>query len=76
MDELPPPVEASCGFAEYKSQSEAAGNVLRYTRNYTIKDVLVPTERLDELKKFYRQVSADERSSAVLKRVAPPASDK
>ncbi len=71
VDELPPPVEASCGFAEYKSESEVAGNVLRYKRNYTIKDVHVPIELLDELKKFYRQVSADERSSAVLKRTAP-----
>jgi hypothetical protein len=44
------------------------GNRLRYNRQYEIKDVLVPTERLEELKKFYRDVSADERSSAVLKK--------
>jgi hypothetical protein len=32
--------------------------------------VLVPTERLPELKKFYRQVAADESQIAVLKRAA------
>jgi hypothetical protein len=29
---------------------------------------MVPVEKLPELKKFYRQVAADERSNAVLKR--------
>ncbi len=71
VDELPPTTDASCGFAQYKSQVAVAGNVLRYQRIYTINDVLVPTERLDELKKFYRRVSSDERAMAVLKRAGP-----
>jgi len=71
VDELPPPVQAESSFGEYRSKTEVAGNVLRYTRTYQIKDVWIPADRQDEFKKFYRQVAADERASAVLKRVAP-----
>ena len=71
VDELPPPVEIDTGIALYRSKVEMVGNVLHYSRIYQIKDVLVPTSRLDELRKFYRQVAADEHSSAVLKRAAP-----
>ena len=45
------------------------GNVLRYQREYQVKEVKVTTERLPDLKKFYRQIAADERASAVLQRV-------
>jgi hypothetical protein len=31
-----------------------------------VKQVLVPLDKLDDLKKFYRQVAADERASVVL----------
>ena len=71
VDELPPPVELDTDFIAYKSRIEVNGGVLRYQREYTVKDVRVPTERLEELKKFYRQVAADERASVVLKRKAP-----
>jgi hypothetical protein len=70
-DELPPPVQAESSFGEYRSKTEVAGNLLRYTRTYQIKEVWIPTERLEEFKKFFRQVAADERASAVLKRAAP-----
>jgi transglutaminase-like putative cysteine protease len=71
VDELPAPVDVETSFAAYRSKLEVAGNVLRYTREHKIKEVLVPTERLDELRKFLRQVAADERNSAVLKRTTP-----
>ncbi len=67
-DELPEPVEISTGATSYKSKAEMNGSVLHYTRLYQITDVRVPTERLKELKQFYRQVAADERSSAVFKK--------
>ena len=70
VDELPPPVELDQGFAKYQSRVEVQGNVLRYTRNYQIRDVVIPVERLAELKEFFRKVAADERNSAVLKRSA------
>ena len=71
MSGVPPPVELDTDFVAYKSRIEVNGGVLRYQREYMVKDVRVPTERLEELKKFYRQVAADERSSVVLKRKAP-----
>lgn len=71
VDEVPPPVELNTDFAAYKSRIEVNGTVLRYQREYTVKEVRVPAERLEELKKFYRQVAADERASVVLKRRAP-----
>jgi len=71
VDEVPPPVEVEYDFASYKSKVEVEGNHLRYQREYVVKDVRVPTERLNELKEFYRRIAADERASVVLKRAAP-----
>ena len=70
VDELPPEVTADTGIAKYHSQTKVAGNILNYTRLYQVNDVLVPAERLGEMGKFYRQVVADEGSSAVLKKQA------
>jgi hypothetical protein len=67
VDDVPPPVDADFGFASYHSKTEAAGSVLRYTRSFEIKDLTVPVNKADELKKFYRIISSDERNTAVLK---------
>ena len=64
-------MEINSPVGTYRSQLEIEGNILHYRRNYEIKDVRVPVERLEQLKKFYRRVAADERNSAVLKRSAP-----
>jgi hypothetical protein len=71
VDELPPATTADCGFLEYKSNVKMEGNVLKYQRNYSVKSLLVPMDKLPELKTFYRQVAGDERNNAVLKRIAP-----
>lgn len=68
VDELPKPVNAECPYGMYKSKVEVEGNTLHYTRTYEIKDVYVPTQKLDEVKSFLNQIAADERSSAVLRR--------
>ena len=68
VDELPKPVDASCPYATYKSEVTMNGNVLRYKRTYTITDVMVPTEHLDEVREFFRAIDADEKASAVLRR--------
>lgn len=68
---MPAPVHVEYPFADYESSIELKGNVLHYSRTYRIKEIRVPTERLDELKKFYRNIAADERSSAMLKRTLP-----
>lgn len=68
VDELPPSVNADAGIAQYQSETNVTGNVLSYTRLYQVNDVLVHPPRLRDLAKFYRQIAADERSSAVLKK--------
>ncbi len=71
-EDLPPPVNAEYGFASYRSKAEVHGNVLRYTRTLEVKELLVPVNKLDELKKFYRIISGDERNTAVLSRAGAP----
>lgn len=67
VDELPPPVNSEFSFASYHSKTEMDGNVLRYTRTFEIKEVSVPVEKLNDLKKLYRVIASDERNTAVLK---------
>lgn len=67
VDDLPPPVDADYSFASYHSKSEVSGNVLRYTRTFEMKGLSVPLSKVDDLKKFYRVIAGDERSTAVLK---------
>ncbi len=71
VDELPSPLKLDAGVATYHSQAEVKGNVLRYRREYRVNDVHVDKQELEKLKSFFRQVAADERSSAVLKRLGP-----
>ncbi len=67
VDDLPPPVDVEYSFASYHSKTEAAGNVLKYTRTFEITELSVPLEKIDQLKKFYRIIAGDERNTAVLK---------
>jgi hypothetical protein len=67
VDELPPPTDADYSFGSYHSKTEASGQMLHYTRALEIKELSVPVSKMDELKKFYRMIAADERNTAVLK---------
>jgi transglutaminase-like putative cysteine protease len=67
-DDLPQPVRAECEFASYQSEVQVTGNVLHYKRTYEVKSITVPTQKLADVKAFFRQVAADERSSAVFRR--------
>jgi Domain of Unknown Function with PDB structure (DUF3857)/Transglutaminase-like superfamily len=71
VDELPPPMDVDYSFASYHSKIEATGNVLHYERNIEIKELSVPVDKLDQLRKFYRMVASDERNTAVLKPDGP-----
>jgi hypothetical protein len=71
VDELPQPVHAECEYASYQSEVQVKDNVLHYKRTYVIKDLLVPTQKLDQVRDFYRQIAVDEKSSAVLRRTNP-----
>ena len=70
-DELPKPVHAQCAYATYKSEVQVADNVLHYKRSYEITDLVVPADKLSELRDFFHQITADEKSSAVLHRANP-----
>jgi hypothetical protein len=67
VDELPPPVDVDYSFASYHSKTVAKGNVIGYTRVFEVKELSVPVSKAEELKRFYRTIAGDERSTAVLK---------
>ena len=69
-DDLPAPVDLDYPFASYHSKTEVKGGTLHYTRTFERKQFMVPTDKLDDLKKFYRQIYNDERASAVFVRNA------
>ena len=67
VDDLPPPVDGDYSFAGYHSKTEVKGNVIDYRRTFEVKELSVPVNRADELKKFYRIIAGDERNTVVLK---------
>lgn len=71
VDDLPPPVDADFGFASYHSKTVVNGNVVDYTRTFEVKELSVPVEKAEELRKFYRIIASDERNTVVLKPATP-----
>jgi len=71
VDELPPPMDVDYSFASYHSKTEASGQTLHYSRSLEIKELSVPVNQIEELKKFYRMIASDERNTAVLKPSEP-----
>ena len=68
VDELPDPVKVDVGFATYESKTEVQGQLLRYTRDYTVRKLEVPIAQEAELKRLFSTIYSDERNSAVLKK--------
>jgi hypothetical protein len=68
VDDLPRPTKIETEFESYTSQTQVTGNTIHYTRTFQVKQVLVPLDKMDELRKFNRQIAGDERASVVLKR--------
>jgi hypothetical protein len=67
VDELPPPTDVDYSFGSYHSKTEIKGNAAVYTRTFEIKQVSMPIDRLDDLKRLYRATGSDERNTAVSK---------
>jgi len=67
VDDIPAAVDADYGFASYHSKIEVRGNVIDYKRTFEVKELSVPVSRAEELRKFYRIIAGDERSTVVLK---------
>jgi|SRR5580658_2145359 hypothetical protein len=69
VDDMPPPVDADYSFASYHSKTEVSGGVIRYTRTFEVKELSVPVDRADDLRRFDRAITGDERNTVVLKAV-------
>ena len=67
VDDLPPPVDVDYSFASYHAKTVVNGNVVDYTRTFEVKELSVPVNKADDLKKFYRIIAGDERNTVVLK---------
>jgi hypothetical protein len=67
VDDLPPQVDADYGFASYHSKTVVKGNVVDYTRTFEVKELSVPVNKAEDLRKFYRIIAGDERNTVVLK---------
>lgn len=68
VDELPDPVKLDVGFASYESRSQVKGNVLHYSRTYTVREVTLPAEKYSDLQKLSGVIATDEQSRAILKK--------
>jgi hypothetical protein len=68
VDELPEPVKLDLGFAAYESSSKVKGNVLHYSRTYTVREVTLPPEKYSDLQKLASAIATDEQSRAILKK--------
>jgi hypothetical protein len=68
VDDMPAPVDLDVGFASYKSDVKANGNVLHYSREYVVRALDVAPEKSADVSKLMGAITADENSSAVLKK--------
>ncbi len=68
VDEVPGPVKLDLGFASYESTSQVKGNILHYSRTYTVREVTLPPEKYGDVQKLAGVIAADEQSHAVLKK--------
>lgn len=67
LDESPEAVKYDYPFAAYKSETQITEHSLHCVRNYELKDVRIPVERLEDLKGFLRHVSDDEQAYTILR---------
>ncbi|ADV82221.1 transglutaminase domain-containing protein [Terriglobus saanensis SP1PR4] len=69
VEEMPEPVKLDLGFAKYESSSSVKDGKLHYSRTYEVREVTLPAERYDEVRKLAGVIEADEQSNAILKRI-------
>jgi hypothetical protein len=68
VDEIPDPLKLDLDFAAYQSAVEVKGNILHYTRTYTLRQVTLPADRYADVQKLASAIAADEVGRAVLKK--------
>jgi hypothetical protein len=69
VDDLPPPVDADYSFASYHAKTVVNGKIVDYKRTFELKELSIPVNRAEDLRKFYRTIAGDERNTVVLKPV-------
>jgi hypothetical protein len=67
VDDIPPPVDADYSFASYHAKTVVNGNVVDYSRTFEVRELSVPVDKAEDLRKFYRTIASDERNTVVLK---------
>ena len=68
VDDLPAAVDLDMGFASYKSDVKADAGVLHYTREYIVRRLDLAPDKSADVSKLMAAITADENSSAVLKK--------
>jgi hypothetical protein len=61
-------VDLDLGFASYKSEVKAGGGVLHYSREYVVRQLDLAPEKSGDVNRLMSVITADENSSAVLKK--------
>jgi Transglutaminase-like superfamily len=67
IEEVPNSVSYNYPFADYKTETKVVGHELHYSRTYERRDVRIPLEKLEDLKKLYSDIADDERGYAILR---------
>jgi hypothetical protein len=70
VDDQPDPVSLDTPFASYKSHIEVTGTKLHYKREYVMKSLEIPADKIEDLRAFENRVSADENAAVVLKKIS------
>jgi Domain of Unknown Function with PDB structure (DUF3857) len=68
VDDLPQGVDLDLGFARYKSEVKASGDVLHYSREYVVRQIDLAPDKFRDVSKLMGIINADETTSAVLKK--------
>lgn len=71
VDDLPASTSVECEYGSYKSEVKFSDGALHYKRTYEIKDLVVPTLKLAQVKDFLDQIAADETSAVAIRRATP-----
>jgi transglutaminase-like putative cysteine protease len=68
VDETPDPIDLDLDFASYHSKIAASGSTLHYEREYVVRQVEIPAEKVADFRKLESAILTDEKGTAVLKK--------
>jgi hypothetical protein len=68
VDETPDPVSVDMDFASYHSSVTAKGNVIHYEREYVVRQLEIPANKVDDLRRLQSAIVFDEKGAVVLKK--------